>query len=261
MNEGEITAYDRVNIAREIGRRGIFDYIEELFDEFIEMHGDRLFRDDPSIVGGIASFHGRPVTVIGHRKGSSTEENIKYNFGMTSPEGYRKAVRLMREAEKFNRPVITFVDTPGAYPGLEAESNGQSNAIAESIACMSRLKVPTISIITGEGSSGGALAIAMADRVYMLENAVYSILSPEGFATILWKDSKRAAEAAEIMKITANDLYELHLIDGVIMENRRMMASIEEEITKSLEELDKHSSRALIADRLDKYRKFSRIEG
>ena len=174
----QLTPYEKVLTARDVKRPGIMEYIDVLFDDFMELHGDRLYRDDTSIVGGIALFHGMPVTVIGNRKGKNTEENIQYNFGMTSPEGFRKAVRLMNQAEKFGRPVITFVDTPGAYPGLEAESNGQSNAIAESIARMSCLKVPTVAVITGEGSSGGALALAVADSVWMLENAVYSILSP-----------------------------------------------------------------------------------
>ena len=176
-----MTPYERVAIARSKKRMKITDYIDKLFTEFVELKGDRLYREDPSILGGIAFFHGHPVTVIGHRKGRTTEENIRFNFGMTQPEGYRKAARLMRQAEKFNRPIITFVDTPGAYPGIEAESNGQSNAIAENLALMSTLKVPVITVITGEGGSGGALALAASDRVYMLENSVYSILSPEGF--------------------------------------------------------------------------------
>ena len=192
MNGSETTAYSRVREARNPHRPGIMDYCEALFDDFTELHGDRLYRDDPAVVGGIARFHGIPVTVIGHRKGRTTEERVHNTFGMASPEGYRKARRLMEQAEKYRRPVITFVDTPGAYPGLEAESNGQSNAIAESIACMMRLTVPTVAVIIGEGGSGGALALAAADSVWMLENAVYSILSPEGFAAILWKDAKRA---------------------------------------------------------------------
>lgn len=250
-----ITPYERVQIARSSDRPSITDYIDELFDDFLEMKGDRLFRDDPSIIGGIAMFHDIPVTVIGHRKGKNTEENIKYNFGMTSPEGYRKACRLMEQAEKFNRPVITFIDTPGAYPGLEAESNGQSNAIAESIALMSRLKVPTIAIITGEGSSGGALAIGMADRVWMLENAVYSILSPEGFATILWKDAKLADKACEVMKITAQELKELGLVDGVIPEGKKLFSRIDRVLVTELEKLQKYSGNTLVTSRYQKYRK------
>lgn len=251
----QLTPYEKVMTARDINRTNINKYIDLLFDDFIEMHGDRLFKDDKSIVGGIAMFHGIPVTVIGHRKGNNTEENIECNFGMTSPEGYRKAVRLMKEAEKFNRPVITFVDTPGAYPGLMAESNGQSNAIAESIAVMSRLKTPTITLITGEGSSGGALAIAVADTVWMLENAVYSILSPEGFATIMWKDKSRADEACEIMKITAGELKELGLIDGIINEDKKCIASIDKMLLAQITRLKKFSGEALAKNRYQKYRK------
>ena len=220
-------AYERLMTARDAKRPNIDFYINELFDDFIELHGDRLYKDDKAIVAGIGIFHDIPVTVIGHRKGKDTQENIECNFGMASPEGYRKAVRLMKQAEKFNRPVITFVDTPGAYPGIEAESNGQSNAIAESIACMSNLKVPVISIITGEGSSGGAIALAVADKVWMLENAVYSILSPEGFASIMWKDASRAKEACDIMKITAQELYDFGIIDGVIRENKKFIVTLD----------------------------------
>lgn len=247
-------AYERVLMARSKERPGIKDYIEQLFDGFMEMHGDRLFRDDPAVVGGIAMFHGIPVTVIGHRKGKTTAEQIRYNFGMASPEGFRKARRLMEQAEKFNRPVITFIDTPGAYPGMEAECNGQSNAIAENLAYMSRMKVPSIAIVTGEGSSGGALALAVSDRVWMLENAVYSVLSPEGFASILWKDAKRAAEASEIMKMTAEDLLEFGFIDGVIPEGEALYSTLDEMLTKELKELRKLSPQTLVAKRYQKYR-------
>lgn len=251
----ELTPYERVLAARDINRPNIDEYIETLFDDFIEMHGDRLYKDDKSIVGGIAMFHGIPVTVIGHKKGKNTEENIECNFGMTSPEGYRKAVRLMKEAEKFSRPVITFVDTPGAYPGLMAESNGQSNAIAESIAIMSSLKTLTITLITGEGSSGGALAIAVADTVWMLENAVYSILSPEGFATIMWKDRNRADEACEIMKLTAAELKDLGLIDGIINEDKKMMGAIDKMLLSQITRLKKFNGETLAKNRYQKYRK------
>lgn len=253
--EKALKAYDRVQIARSKDRPSIMNYIDRLFDDFIELKGDRLYREDASIVGGIASFHGVPVTIIGHRKGKTTEENIKYNFGMTSPEGYRKACRLMKQAEKFQRPVITLIDTPGAYPGIEAESNGQSNAIAESIACMSSLKVPTIAIITGEGSSGGALALATADQVWMLENAIYAILSPEGFASILWKDAKRAAEACDVMKITAQELKDLELIDQVIPEGKKTMSILERMIQKELNRLGKMKTASLTEARYEKYRK------
>ena len=189
-----------------------------MFKDFIEFHGDRYFGDDSAIVGGIAYFGGQPVTVIAEQKGRNTKENIKRNFGMPNPEGYRKALRLMHQAEKFNRPIICFIDTPGAYPGLEAETNGQGSAIATNLAKMSALKVPVIAIVTGEGSSGGALAIGVANSVIMLENAVYSILSPEGYATILWKDSSRSDEACNMMKLTAQDLKAFNVIDDIIPE-------------------------------------------
>lgn len=253
-----LTPYDRVQIARKKNRPTVTDYIEALFDDFIELKGDRLGAEDESILGGIAFFRGMPVTVIGHRKGRTTEDNIKYNFGMTSPEGYRKAVRLMKQAEKFRRPVITFVDTPGAYPGLEAETNGQSVAIAESIAKTVTLKVPVITIITGEGSSGGALAISAADSVWMLENAVYSILSPEGFAAIVWKDAKRAAEACDIMKITAGELLEYGLIDGVIPEGKQTLSAIRKMLATELTRLKAKNGDTLVAER---YRKYRHIEG
>lgn len=253
-----LTPYERVQIARKKNRPTITDYIDGLFDDFIELKGDRLGAEDESILGGIATFHGMPVTVIGHRKGRTTEENIKYNFGMTSPEGYRKAVRLMKQAEKFKRPVITFVDTPGAYPGLEAEAHGQSVAIAESIAKTVTLKVPVITIITGEGSSGGALAIAAADSVWMLENAVYSILSPEGFAAIVWKDAKRAPEACDVMKITAEELLEYGLIDGIIPEGKQTLSAIRKMLVKELSRLSRLNEQTLLAER---YRKYRHIEG
>ena len=185
-----ITAYDRVYLARKPDRPNVYEYIDNLFDDFIELHGDRLYKDDGSIVGGLALFNDIPCTVIGHLKGRSVEENIKCNFGMSSPEGYRKALRLMKQAEKFNRPIITFVDTPGAYPGLEAEKNGIGEAIARNLMEMSQIKVPIIVIVIGEGNSGGALGISIGDRIVMLENSVYSVLSPEGFSSILWKDKE-----------------------------------------------------------------------
>lgn len=248
-------AYERLMTARDAKRPNIDFYINELFDDFIELHGDRLYKDDKAIVAGIGIFHDIPVTVIGHRKGKDTQENIECNFGMASPEGYRKAVRLMKQAEKFNRPVITFVDTPGAYPGVEAESNGQSNAIAESIACMSNLKVPVISIITGEGSSGGAIALAVADKVWMLENAVYSILSPEGFASIMWKDASRAKEACDIMKITAQELYDFGIIDGVIRENKKFIVTMDGMLYEEIKNLKKKKPEVLVKERYMKFRK------
>ena len=214
----EYTAEQRVALARHAGRPNAADYINRLFTDFFECHGDRLCREDPSILGGVALYQGRPVTVLGHRKGKNLNENIACNFGMPSPEGYRKAQRLMRQAEKCGRPVITFIDTPGAYPGLEAEARGQGEAIASTLALMSALTVPTLAVVTGEGGSGGALALGVANTVLMLENAVYSVLSPEGFASILWKDASRSGEAAAIMKLTASDLLSLGIADEIIPE-------------------------------------------
>lgn len=215
----EKTAWDTVQLSRSAERPVASDYIEAIFDDFMEFHGDRYFYDDPAIIGGIASFHGMPVTVIGQQKGKNTKDNIKCNFGMPSPDGYRKALRLMKQAETFRRPVICFVDTPGAFCGIEAEERGQGEAIARNLFEMSSLTVPVLSIVIGEGGSGGALAMAVANEVWMLENAIYSILSPEGFASILWKDSKKAPDAARVMKITAADLYERGLIEEIIPEN------------------------------------------
>ena len=214
----EKTAAERVALARHPQRPNITDYIDGLFTDFFEQRGDRACREDPAILGGIALFHGRPVTVIGTRKGKTLEENLRCNFGMPGPEGYRKALRLMKQAEKFRRPIFTFIDTAGAYPGLEAEEHGQGEAIARNLFEMSRLTVPVIAVVTGEGNSGGALALAVADRVLMLENAVYAILSPEGFASILWKDAQRSGEAAELMKLTAPELKKLGVIDGIVRE-------------------------------------------
>lgn len=213
-----LTPWERVKLSRKMERANALDYIEGLFEGFVEMHGDRHFADDKAIVGGIAYFHGTPVTVIGVQKGKNTKDYIAHNFGMPSPEGYRKALRLMKQAEKFKRPIICFVDTPGAFCGLEAEERGQGEAIARNIMEMSALEVPVLSIMIGEGGSGGALALAVANEVWMLENATYSILSPEGFASILWKDSKRAEEAAGVMKITAADLKELGIVERIIEE-------------------------------------------
>ena len=214
----ERSAWDRVQISRKKDRPVGTDYIEALFTDFMEFHGDRYYKDDHAIVGGVAYFHGMPVTVIAQAKGKTTKENLDRNFAMPSPDGYRKALRLMKQAEKFGRPVICFVDTPGAFCGLEAEERGQGEAIARNLYELSGLKVPVLSIVIGEGGSGGALAMAVADEVWMLENAVYSVLSPEGFASILWKDSKRASEAAEVMKLTAGDLKRLGIIEQVTAE-------------------------------------------
>ena len=258
MEDKIITPYEKVMLARDKDRLKITDYIDALFDDFIELKGDGIAGEDSAILGGIASFHGMPVTVIGHKKGATTEENITCNFGMASPEGYRKAARLMKQAEKFNRPIITIVDTPGAYPGLMAEANGQANAIAYNLALMSSLKVPIIAVITGEGSSGGALGIAVADRVFMLENAVYSILSPEGFASILWKDSKKADEAATLMKLTASELLNYGIIDGIIGEGSKLIINMDEMISRELTELTKLKEETLLKNRYKKFREIDK---
>lgn len=257
------SAWDKVCLARLSLRPTTLDYIELIFDDFIELHGDRAFGDDKAIVGGIATFNGVPVTVIGHQKGRSTKDKIERNFGMANPEGYRKALRLMKEAEKFKRPIITFIDTPGAFCGIGAEERGEAESIARNLMEMSNLKVPVIAIVIGEGSSGGALGIGVGNKVYMLENAIYSVLSPEGFSTILWKDSSRAKEAADIMRITAQDLYDLKVIDGIIREaeggahngKEETAENIKAYISKGLEELNQMSEKELQEDRYQKFRK------
>lgn len=263
----ELTPWEKLTMARMIERPTSLDYINLIFDSFMEFHGDRVFGDDAAIVGGIAEFNGKPVTVIGQQKGRDTSENIKRNFGMPSPEGYRKALRLMKQAEKFNRPLICFVDTSGAYCGVEAEQRGQGEAIAKNLISMSNLKVPIISIVIGEGGSGGALAMAVADEVWMLENSVYSLLSPEGFASILWKDAGRAKEAAEVMKITADDLKNYDIIDKVIKEPEggaqndiKLVAdSIKENLETAILELSNKSKDDLIKDRYNKFRKIGKF--
>ncbi len=258
-----LTPEDRVFLARHSARPHIDDFIEGLFTDFFEQKGDHLFDEDKSIYGGIARFHGMPVTVLGHRKGHTIEESMAYNFGMPCPEGYRKALRLMNQAEKFGRPIITFIDTPGAYPGMEAEEHGQGEAIAMNLAKMSQYHVPVISVVTGEGNSGGALAIGVANRVLMLENAVYSILSPEGFASILWKDSDRRKEACELMKLTAADLKEAGVADEVVNEPlggaqrnyKEVMGNLDVALWKHLTELKALSPTEVKADRQMKYRK------
>jgi acetyl-CoA carboxylase carboxyl transferase subunit alpha len=216
--ECKVNAIDVVRLARDTKRPTTLDYIKYIVTDFLELHGDRRFSDDLAIVGGIGFLEGIPVTVIGHQKGRNVKENVKRNFGMAHPEGYRKAMRLMEEAERFGRPVINFIDTPGAYPGLGAEERGQAEAIAYNLYKMSALKVPIISIVTGEGGSGGALGLGVADRVYMLSNTIYSVISPEGCASILWRDAARADQAAEALKLTASDLYKFNIIDGIIDE-------------------------------------------
>ena len=257
-----LTAEQKVLVARHPRRPKIDQYIGALFTDFFAQRGDRQCREDPSILGGIALFHGRPVTVIGHRKGSTIEENMAYNFGMPGPEGYRKALRIMRQAEKFGRPVITFLDTPGAFPGIVAEERGQGEAIASNLAEMSALRVPVITVITGEGNSGGALALGVADRMLMLENAYYAVLSPEGFASILWKDPSRRGEACDVMKLTAQDLKALGVIDRIIPEPlggaqrdpKALFAALDQAIADALCELDGMSADELTSARYQKYR-------
>ena len=259
----EKDAWERVTISRKNDRPVGQDYIRTLFSDFLEFHGDRCYGDDPAIIGGIARFAGIPVTVIAQAKGKSTKENVAHHFGMPSPEGYRKALRLMKQAEKFKRPILLFVDTPGAFCGIEAEERGQGEAIARNLFEMSSMKVPVLSVVIGEGGSGGALALAVADEVWMLENAIYSVLSPEGFASILWKDSKRASEAAAVMKLTAADLKKLGVIEAVIAEpevyTEETMQSVVFVLQKKITEfLDTHcnfSPEELAAQRYERFRK------
>lgn len=260
--EEKLTAWQRVELSRRKDRPVGSDYIDALFTDFVEFHGDRYFADDKAIIGGVARFHGMPVTVIAQAKGRNTKENIERNFGMPEPEGYRKALRLMKQAEKFARPVICLVDTPGAFCGLEAEERGQGEAIARNIYEMSGLKVPVVSIIIGEGGSGGALAMATADEVWMLENSIYSILSPEGFASILWKDSSKAKEAAEVMKLTAENLKSQGIVERVFAEPQtytvQNMNSVIMQINEAIEEfLMKYGSMSeqeLIRHRYERFR-------
>jgi len=256
--------WDRVQIARHPNRPTTLDYINYLFEDFFECHGDRTFGDDEAIVAGIAKYKGRPVTVIGHQRGKDTKENIRRNFGMPHPEGYRKALRLMFQAQKFNRPIICFIDTKGAYPGKAAEERGQSEAIARNLFEMAGLTVPIVCIVIGEGGSGGALALGVGNHIHMLENSTYSVISPEGAASILWKDATLAKKAAESMKITAQDLKRLDVIDEIIPEVKGgAHNNIEEQanlidtvLEKSLNELSKLSKKELVQDR---YQKFVKI--
>jgi len=256
------TAWDRLQLVRMIERPTALDYIDRIFDSFIEFHGDRYFSDDAAIVGGIALLDGKPVTVIGHQKGRNIKENIKRNFGMPQPDGYRKALRLMKQAEKFNRPVICFVDTKGAHCDEGAEERGQGEAIARNLLEMSKLRTPSISIVIGEGGSGGALALAVADQVWMLENAIYSVLSPEGFAGILWRDGSRAREAANIMKITAKDLKGFGIIDKIIKEPfggahknaDKVAEDIKKNLISTLDSLSSMTTDELVKSRYEKFR-------
>ena len=257
------TPWDRIEIARNPSRPTSLDYIEKIFDEFIELHGDRISKDDKAIVCGLARIGNQAYTVIGEQKGRNTKENIERNFGMPNPESYRKSLRFMKQAEKFKRPIITFIDTKGAYPGIDAEKRGQGEAIARNMFEMARLKVPVICFVIGEGSSGGALALGVGNRIIMLENSVYSILSPEGYASILWKDSTRAKEAAEKMKLTSYDLLEFEVIDKVLKEQiggatknlNEMCKAMKKEILEATKELIVLDKDELIEKRYQKFRK------
>ncbi len=258
----DLTAWDRVRIARSVERPTSLDFIGALFNKFMELHGDRVSRDDGAIVAGLASIDDITVTVIGQQKGRSIKQNMKRNYGMANPDGYRKALRLMKQAEKFNRPIICFIDTPGAFCGIEAEERGQGEAIARNLYEMSGIKVPILSIVIGEGGSGGALALGVANEVWMLENATYSVLSPEGFASILWKDSKRANEAAEVMKITAADLKELNIIERIIPEDEALCVAnidtvtcgLRSEIVEFINRYRTKTSEEIVTDRYERYR-------
>ena len=246
--------------ARDQGRLTALDFAQGIFDDFIELHGDRNFRDDGAVIGGIGRLNGQAVTVVGIQKGKNLQDNLSRNFGQPHPEGYRKALRLMKQAEKFGRPVVTFINTAGAYPGVGAEERGQGEAIVRNLMEMSDLKVPIIAIIIGEGGSGGALALAVADKVWMLENTIYSILSPEGFATILWKDGSRAEEAAELMKITSSELLNMGIIDKIIPERgyftSEILEAVKTAIVDELKELSQLSTEDLIEARYQRFRKY-----
>ena len=259
---GSLTPWQRVQVARHPERPTTLDFIQTLFTDFIELHGDRLYGDDAAIVAGIAKFNGRPVTVMGHQKGKDTKDNIARNFGMPHPEGYRKALRLMQQADKFDRPIICFINTPGAYPGMAAEERGQSEAIARNLREMASFGVPIICVVTGEGGSGGALALGVGNRLLMLENSFYSVISPEGAAALLWKDASLAQRAAETMKITARDLHELGVVDEIVPEplggahrNLEQTAqALREALSRNLAELDIMNREERVADRYNKYK-------
>ncbi|MGO4888692.1 acetyl-CoA carboxylase carboxyl transferase subunit alpha [Anaerobacillus sp. MEB173] len=259
---GNLKPWERVQIARHSERPTTLDYISHIFTDFLEMHGDRLYGDDEAIVAGIAKFHGQPVTVIGHQRGKDTKENLRRNFGMPHPEGYRKALRLMKQANKFNRPIICFIDTKGAYPGMAAEERGQSEAIARNLLEMAGLTVPIICIVIGEGGSGGALALGVGNHIHMLENSTYSVISPEGAAALLWKDASQAQRAAETMKITAPDLKDLDVIDEIIPEVKGgahrdtaiQAKEIDRVLRQSFDELMKLSKEELVEQRYQKYK-------
>lgn len=259
-----MSAWEKVLKARRVDRPCALDYIQNIFEDFIELHGDRLFQDDGAIVGGIGKIGDIPVTVIAQERGKNLKEKIQRNFSMPNPEGYRKSLRLMKQAEKFKRPIVCFVDTQGAYPGIGAEERGQGEAIARNLLELSKLRVPIISIIIGEGGSGGALALAVADQVWMFENAIYSILSPEGFASILYKDSSKAREAAENMKLTAEDLYDLGVVDKIVKEPLdgahesfgAIVSELKSDLLVALINLKEMDINELVQKRYEKYRKF-----
>ncbi|HHT06184.1 MAG TPA: acetyl-CoA carboxylase carboxyltransferase subunit alpha [Hydrogenispora sp.] len=261
-----LTPWQKVQIARHPKRPTFLEYIDLIFHGFIELHGDRLYRDDPALVGGLAYLEDIPVTILGHQKGRDTKENIYRNFGMPHPEGYRKAIRLMKQAEKFGRPLITFVDVAGAYPGKEAEERGQGEAVAKAIMEMTGLKIPIVVVITGEGGSGGALAIGVGDRILMLENAYYSVISPEGCASILWKDASKAEEAAKVLRITADDLLAVDVIDEIIPEPlggahtapEEMAEKIKAYILKNLTAIIDTDPNELLTKRYQKFRQLGR---
>ena len=246
--------------ARDQARLTALDFAQGICENFIELHGDRSFRDDGAVIGGIGTLDGQPITVVGIQKGRNLQDNLQRNFGQPHPEGYRKALRLMKQAEKFGRPVVTFINTAGAYPGVGAEERGQGEAIARNLLEMSDLKVPVIAIIIGEGGSGGALALAVADKVWMLENSIYAVLSPEGFASILWKDSSRAMEAAELMKITSHELLDMGVVDKVIPEaglsNQDLLYAVKQEIVAELANLSQLPLEQLLEARYQRFRKY-----
>lgn len=253
------TAYEKLQTARSKGRATGLSYIQAIFEDFIELHGDRRFADDPAIVGGIGTLAGKPVTVIAIEKGGDTKDKVRRNFGSPNPEGYRKALRLMKQAEKFNRPVVCFVDTSGAFCGMGAEERGQGQAIAENLMEMMDLKVPSVSVLIGEGGSGGALALAVADRVWILENAVYSVISPEGCASILWKDAKRVKEAAECLSITAQDMQRLGIVEKIIPEDKDfslVFQQVKTDLEETLNQLCQLSTQTLLEERYQRFRKY-----
>ena len=254
-----MSAYEKVLLARAKDRPTGLSYVEHIFEDFLELHGDRRFADDQAIVGGIATLNGRPVTVIAMDKGKDMRERVRRNFGSSNPEGYRKALRLMKQAEKFHRPVVCFVDTAGAFCGMGAEERGQGQAIAENLVEMAGLQTPIVSVLIGEGGSGGALALALADRVWILENAVYSVISPEGCASILWKDSKKVKDAAECLRLTAQDMKELGVVEQVFPEEKDFAltyGAIRDELEKTLPQLEQLPVEELLQQRYQRFRKF-----